>query len=227
MDLNDEVSVADYKNRAVPAQVSRKQGRRSIVAFNAKEMPGLGWNTFYVSPKKIGGQKFTGTEASEHRTENEHIRIELEDGLVRRITEKDTNNVVLEAEQTAGAKEIIIWKDPGRISIVHPLYSSETVDILYNPDVEIIARSSLAFDRKVTVEEKGPARGKIRVVFKLDCGEFVQEIRLDAGSRGVNFTTHVDWHPVTGFQPERAAEFAPHSAPIIMTLSYTAIFLSE
>ena len=195
MDLKDEVRVVDCTNRAVPVQVIRKQGRQSIVAFNAQEMPSLGWKTFYISQAKNGGPIFTGTEASENHLENDHIRIELEDGMVRRITEKDTDSVVLEAAQAAGVNEIIIWKDPGCISIVHPLNSSETVDILNNPDVEIVARSSLAFNRKVTVEEKGPARGVIRVAFELDCGNFVQEISLDAGSRVVNFTTHVDWAP--------------------------------
>ena len=111
------------------------------------------------------------------------------------VIDKNSGTTVFRAEETAGINEVLIWKDEGCISVVLPRDENEVADFIDNPEAELVARSSKAKNRKVTVLENGPARSTLKVEYNLDWGLFVQKISLEAGSRVIRFSTEVLWNP--------------------------------
>ena len=52
--------------------------------------------------------------------ENEHLKIELSNGLIRAITLKKSERKLFEATAENGVNEIAIWKDDGCICEIRP-----------------------------------------------------------------------------------------------------------
>ena len=124
----------------------------------------------------------SGVTATADSLENEHLRIELDDGgLLVSIVDKTARRQVL----APGAR--------GNRFQLHPDYPN-----FYDAwDID-----RFAFDQvvdldeveSVELEEAGPLRGGIRVTRRFGESRLTQLIRLDAGSRFIEFDTEVDWH---------------------------------
>jgi alpha-mannosidase len=191
--VRSSASVVDRQGRAMVAEVVESCCGCTTVAFQALDLPALGWRTYYVSDAPGTDTGITGVTAAENMIENEYIRIELQDGMIERIVDKASGAAVMEAGPKAGVNEILIWKDEGCISVIKPADEWGLVQFIDNPDAVLVARSSEAADRAVSVVDAGPARGAVRVAYSLDCGAFSHTISLEAGSRMINFATDIDW----------------------------------
>ena len=188
------VRVTDLHGKGVRSQVLSKSAMETSIAFLAEDLPALGWRTYYVSNTPgADPQSSAGVTATENLIENEHLRIELKDGLIQRIIEKGSGTAVFQAGTSAGVNEVLIWRDEGCISIVKPHDKNEVADFVHNPKAELVGRSSEAANRKVTVLETGPARGALQIEYDLDWGVYVQKISVDAGARVIRFATDVRW----------------------------------
>lgn len=187
---------------------SSDEGERAV--FMAAELPPLGWRTYYVtarSPREGVDSYFTGDHGEREADavyghvvatticlENEHMRVELADGRIERVIEKHTNTEVLCNSADRGVCEIVSWKDEGCISIIRPMDNNGVVDFLHNEEAVLVARSN-EVRRLVSVIEKGPLRGKLKIEFELDWGRFQQFLELEIGSRLLRLTTRIDWDP--------------------------------
>jgi len=188
------VRVTDLHGNVVHSQVISNSPMETNMAFLAEELPALGWRTYYVKDTLASaGQLSAGVKADMNLMENEHIRVELGNGSVRRITDKASGTVVFQAGEKAGINEVMIWKDEGCISIVKPVDGNDIADFIDNPEAVLMARSSDVTDPEVNVLEAGPVRGVIQTSYPLDWGTFSQKIILDAGSRVIRFEARVLW----------------------------------
>ena len=173
------VGVTDLHGKAVESQLLEKSAVNTTVAFMAEDLPPLGWKTYYVSEAIDPLPELSNAViADRNLIENKHLRIEMKEGVIQRIIDKDSGDPVFHAESHAVVNEILIWKDEGCISIVRPVDKEEVADFIDNPGAELVGRSSEVEGRKVTVMETGPARGVLQIEYDLDCGRFVQKISL-------------------------------------------------
>jgi len=190
------VRVVDSTGNEAAAQVVTDADGGAAVAFAACDVPAAGWRTYYVQQRKAQCPQ-TALSVSDELLENEHIRVEIEDGLVQKVIEKSTGKCVFAADKDAAVNEVFIWKDEGCIAQIRP------VDFM--DSAELLCRSSQA-QRITQVVESGPARVAVETSFALDWGKFTQRISLTAGAGSVDFQTHVDWRPAAeGGRRVRAA----------------------
>ena len=189
------VRVTDLHGKDVYSQVVSKSALETTIAFLTEDLPALGWRTYYVSNAPgADPQSSAGATATANLIENEHLRIELKDGIIQRIIDKGSGTTVFQAETSAGVNEVLIWKDEGCIAKVKPVDKKEVADFIDNPKAKLVGRSSGAANRKVAVLETGPARGALQIEYNLDWGMFVQKISVDSGARVIKFTTDVRWN---------------------------------
>lgn len=199
------ITVRDGTGREVPAQVIERSEDAGQIAFLAEDLPAMGWRTYYAtygaatSGEESGAGSGTGTSsavsADETHIENEVIRIELAQGVIKKVIEKNTGTTVMQADDQAGINEVLIWKDEGCISIPRPVDSNDIVHFIDNPKAELVGRSGEAGSIEVQVMETGPVRAKIRINFELDLGTFCQDVSLESGSPIIHFSTEIKWRP--------------------------------
>ena len=179
----DTARVVDAKGKEMPAQIFRDKCGKTKVGFLATNLPGAGWRTCYVQPDKKPRVK-TSLSASENILENAHVRVELADGLVRKITEKSSGRAVFQTSKSAAVNEVFIWEDLGCIAQIRP--------VNFMSEAKLVARSSQA-KRTTRLKASGPARAIVETSFTLDRGKFTQQIILDADAAFIDFVTTVDW----------------------------------
>jgi alpha-mannosidase len=181
-----EVHIRDFDDSKIPSQVNvRKDGHR-ILLFQAENLPPGGWRTYYLTEDACGCPVSIISEPD--RLENAHLRVELADGLIQRIIEKDTGKVVFQATDAATVGEVFVFKDEGCIAQIRPVAEE------FMLDPTVIARSSQAV-REVTVTESGCVRGAIDVAFELDGSQFIQHLNLTKDSRFLEINISVEWNP--------------------------------
>ncbi len=178
--------VVDGAGPPAPAQVPPdEKGKATGVAFAVEAAPPMGWRTYYVQPAETTESE-SGLTASEELLENEHVRVELSQGVVQKIVEKSSGRCLFAADESAGVNEVFIWEDEGCIAQIRP------VDFM--DSAKLLCRSSQA-RRKTRLAEAGPARAVVETTFEMDWGKFNQRVVLEAGARWIDFETHVDWRP--------------------------------
>ncbi|HDZ45353.1 MAG TPA: hypothetical protein ENH80_15590 [Phycisphaerae bacterium] len=184
-DATGDVRVVDPAGNEAPLQIVSDADGNTSLAFLAGEMPGAGWRTYYVQAGQASGAAM-GVSVSEECIENEHVRVELADGLVQKIIETTTGKCLFAANDTAAVNELFVWDDEGCPAQIRPYDFMNTAKLL--------TRSSQV-DRDVCVSEAGPARAAVDVSFAMEWGTFRQRIILQAGAPWVDFETHVEWFP--------------------------------
>ncbi|MBW7461443.1 alpha-mannosidase, partial [Paenibacillus sepulcri] len=121
----------------------------------------------------------TGVKATAGSLENEHLRIMLnERGELTSIWDKDT-----ESEWAKGlCNQFLMFRDqPSN-------FDAWEIDRRY-ADAELALPESAS----ITVLAEGPLYAAVRVERILNQSTVIQEIRLETGSRRVEFRTRVDW----------------------------------
>ena len=178
------VRVVDAAGSEVASQLVTDDCGKQAVAFTAADVPSAGWRTYYVQDGDTAAP--AGLTATEEVLENQHIRVELADGIVQKIIEKSTGQAVFAANDIAAVNEVFIWDDEGCVAQIRP--------IDFMDSAKLLARSSQTA-RRTRVVETGPARVAIETSFELDWGKFTQRVSLEAGAGAVDFETRIDWHP--------------------------------
>ena len=212
-----QVGFVDHQGEPVVCQrVEAEEGRERLV-FLAEHLPALGWRTYYMTtdgdPRldnsddsaaaALGdsGRGAPVVQATTTRLENEHLRVELIDGMITRVVEKSTGTEVLRSSTECGVNEIAIWRDEGCISVIRPMDDNGIVDFLHNDAAVLVARSAQIADRQVAVLEDGPLRARLQIRFELDWGRFEQWLELETGSRLLRLTTKIEWDPSRKIAP--------------------------
>jgi alpha-mannosidase len=150
---------------------------RAIIAVS---VPACGYQVYDLVGEEPPPEP--GAVASDRMLENEYLRVELDDaGLLTSVFDKAADREVL----APGAR--------GNHFQLHPDYPN-----FYDAwDID-----RFTFDKSVDLDEVesirtvelGPLRAGIRVTRRFGDSSISQVIRLDAGSRSVEFDTGVEWH---------------------------------
>ncbi len=179
-----DVRVVNSAGAEVASQPITDADGDACVAFAATDVPAAGWQTYYLQDGAAAADD--SLIATDDLLENEHIRVEIADGIVQKVIEKSTGQAVFAANDIAAVNELFIWFDDGCVAQIRPVDFMDSAKLLH--------RSSQA-DRVTRVVETGPARVAIETSFEMDWGKFVQRVSLSAGAHEVDFETRVDWVP--------------------------------
>ncbi len=169
-------AVVDPSGETRPVQ----RGADGRILFRAS-VPPCGYQVYGLvsSDPAPSGARVTATPSS---LENDHLRLELDDrGLLSSLYDKTAARQVL----APGAR--------GNRFQLHPDYPN-----FYDAwDIDRFALDrSVELDDVDSVEvvESGPLRAGIRITRSFGSSILTQVIRLEAGSRSVEFDTDVEWH---------------------------------
>lgn len=190
--------VTDHNGTAMAAQPCGWDDlERKRVSFVARDLPALGWRTYYVDTPDTTAVPRTVVEVNGNMMENEHVRIEFTAGSIKSITNKQSGEALIESTEDAMVNELFVWLDEGCICEIRPLD--------FPTGAELAGRSS-AVSSEFEFTARGPARAVAETRYELDWGVFTQRVVLDAGAVAVRFEVTVDWDPAeTGGRRVRVA----------------------
>lgn len=155
------------KRVALFAEQTLEEGHGYTV-YDLSNAPAEQVNEFVVTPALL---------------DNGTLRVEFDtDGLITRIYDQVAEREVMVPGERGN--QLQLFKD-------RPLaYDAWDVDIFYQ---ETGPRVLTELDSAEVVEE-GPVRGAIRFTRRFGQSKIVQTIRLNTGSKRLDFSTEVDWH---------------------------------
>jgi len=174
------ISVVDPEGTAVPAQVLSHDGHSAHILFLAKA-PSVGFVTYDVRPAEAAAPA-AALQVSPAGLENANFRITLApNGDVASIFDKKNSREVLAA--------------PARLSFQHQNPSQYPAWNMDWEDCKLPPRAYVEGPAQIRVVESGPVRVAVEVTRSAEGSQFVQQIRLAAGSAGaqVEFATKIDW----------------------------------
>jgi len=171
----DVEAVADASGQLHPVQ--RDSGGRALVELT---VPPCGYQVYSF----VHGDAPTGraARATRRSLENEHLRVEFDDqGLVVSLVDK------------SAGRQVLAPGGQGNRFHLHPdypnFYDAWDIDrFTFDQSVPLDGVES------IEIVEEGPLRAGIRVVRTFGSSRLSQIIRLEAGSRWLEFETEVDWH---------------------------------
>ncbi|MFC3749588.1 alpha-mannosidase [Paenibacillus sp. GCM10012306] len=149
------------------------------IHYTEVEAPSMGWSTYKVEPEVADVPAASTIIATESHLENEWISIEInEQGEFTRIFDKETG-----MEWAADRCNVMrMYRDQNSD------FDAWEIDRRYR-----LAPIELNAAAKVSVTANGPLFANIRVERELNHSTMIQDIRLRAGSRRVEFHTTVHW----------------------------------
>jgi len=163
---------------AVPTQRTT-EGGKSHILFSAS-VPALGYAVYYY---RAGSAKDSHSDlnASERVIENEHLRVTVnEAGDVSSIFDKDAKRETLQ--------------EPIRLALQHENPKNWPSWNMDWDDQKLPPAGYVDGPAKITIAEKGTARVALQIERDSHGSHYVQQVRLAAGSRRVEFADSVDWH---------------------------------
>lgn len=166
--------IADENGVVLPVQMY--EGLR----YAEVEAPSMGWSTYKTEEVEAGDALATSAVlATESRLENEWIALEMNElGELTRIFDKETGT-----EWAADRCNVMrMYRDQNSD------FDAWEIDRRYR-----LAPVELDASAKVSVTANGPLFANIRVERELNQSTLIQDIRLCAGSRRVEFHTTVHW----------------------------------
>lgn len=151
------------------------------ICYAAVEAPSVGWRTYVADDEAAGAAPVAASavRASETRLENEYLAISVnERGELISIVDKETGT-----EWAAGNCNVMrMYRDQPSD------FDAWEIDRRYRA-----AELELDADATVSVRANGPLFAAIRVERRLNRSTMIQDIRLCAGSRRVEFHTTIHW----------------------------------
>jgi len=163
---------------------AKEQGGKSLAVQTVggvpfawvKDIPACGWTTIHkAEPSSFK----SGAKASTTTLENELLCLTITDqGEISSIVDKETGHDIA----AESCNSFRMYKDvPSNWDAwdIESIYKDEPVDISGAASVEVVS--------------EGPVVGVVRIKKKLHASLLVQEIRLRAKSRRVDFVTSIDW----------------------------------
>jgi alpha-mannosidase len=171
----NESGVTDASGRALVVQSCEGQ------ALVQATVPSMGHTVLFVSTGNVASEN--PLVLTEHLLENQHLRVEFDaGGAITRIYDKDVQREVVPTGDKANV--LALYED------VPASWDAWDIDVFYEEKPPTLSRLLTA-----QVKETGPVRASL--VHERLVGEksrLVQEIRLAAGSRRLEFVTRADWH---------------------------------
>ncbi len=170
----------DRELEACPVQIGRRQG--AGVARARVTIPSMGWRVMWVAPKTNRTRRSEAVlKATPRVLENEWLRLRFDArGELTSVYDKQHRREVLEPGQRGNA--LSVYED------LPNDYDAWDVDIHYESKAPEQSRCV-----KTTVVERGPVRVALRQQREVGASKIVQDIRLTAGSRVIEFVTSVNW----------------------------------
>lgn len=165
--------IANESGEVLPVQLHEG------VRFAEVEIPSMGWSTYKAVPEAADSPAVSAVMATESHLENEWIALEInEKGEIARIFDKETGT-----EWAADRCNVMrMYRDQNSD------FDAWEIDRRYS-----LAPVELNASAKITVTANGPLFATIRVERELNQSTMVQDIRLRAGSRRVEFHTTIHW----------------------------------
>lgn len=165
--------IADGNGAVLPVQLHEG------VTYAEVEAPSMGWSTYNAEAEATGAPAASAVLATESRLENEWIALEInERGELTAISDKETG-----AEWAADRCNVMrMYRDQNSD------FDAWEIDRRYR-----LAPVELNASAKVSVTANGPLFANIRVERELNQSTLIQDIRLSAGSRRVEFHTTIHW----------------------------------
>ena len=161
----------DRSGRSLPVQVLDGVPHAAVPA-----VPSVGWATLRRSP---AAKAESALRAAPGLLENEHLRVRLNAlGEIASCLDKATGRELAAAPMNS----LRLYKD------VPSKFDAWDIDSHYKLQPVALSRRA-----RVRVVSGGPAVAVLRVERQVNDSKLVQEIRLAAGSRRVDFVTTVDW----------------------------------
>ena len=151
--------------------------RRDVVAIDGEltmvDVPACG----YASPAPVTERTVAVEDGA---LENQHLRVTWDaDGLLTSVWDKVASREVL-----AGRGNVFQLHEDNPVN-----YDAWDVDLTY-----LDAVTDLVDVDSIEILERGSLRASVRFVRNFGASSITQTMRLDAGSRRVEFHTEVDWH---------------------------------
>jgi len=158
--------------------VTGSRGDRRVLV--RAELSSMGYATVFVRPGGRRGRQSTVT-ATQRKLENKLLRVEFDAaGLIRRMYDKQARRDAIAAGGSANRLEL--YEDrPAN-------WDAWDVWVYYQEK-----QPQQAELESVRVIERGPVRAAIEQRWSVGRSKIVQQVRLAAGSRRLDFATHVDW----------------------------------
>ena len=233
------IRITDGQGNEMPCQVIKTQNasqdradaaqvRRSRVdfAFLAKDVPSLGFKTFYLEPKFGDGGQATRRGKAEHVVENDHFRLDVSDGIVRSLLWKraDGSSVELAAEAEHYFNEVVVLEDLRydlEDSLDEQAMKFATTDEAlavqargeeWLANTNFTGREWRASDGPTQVQwvERGPVWTTVSLRSQVLGAPIEQEIRLHNQEPRVDLTTTIDWNGTKNTQLRLAL---PYNVP--------------
>ena len=174
------VTVFGPDGRAVPTQITARDGNRATLLFLA-DAPPVGYAVYEARPG-VSTPPVTALAHRQDGIENERYRVTLNsNGDVASIVDKAAGKELLQAP----AQLVFLHEKPQE----WPAWNMDWADRQKSPE------AVLGGPAEVSVVESGPVRVTLRVKRSGENSTVVQWIRLAAGGAGnrVEFATEIDW----------------------------------
>ena len=172
---------ADAKGNVLPSQ---QIAEGLLVHHPDSVVPALGWTILYPTTGGARGGASGGVRAVEDRnkavTENESLRVTVgPDGTLHSVYDKEADREVLDGR----GNRILAYTDKPR------KWDAWDVEANYESEGE-----ELSGPARITVTEKGPLRGAIRVEWDWRDSRIIQTYKLLSASRRLDVETEIHWH---------------------------------
>jgi alpha-mannosidase len=174
-------AVLDDSGQPIPAQrVTGPDGGRALLV-PARDVPALGYRLYRIGAPGAAAAEEPGIAVTPRSLESDVYRIALDEvGHLTSIWDKRHGREVL--APNARGNVIQVFED-------RPMdFDAWDVDIYYQDKMMVV--DDLV---EAVVEEAGPLRGTLRLVWRFYDSTITQRLSLAAGSPRIDFETEIDW----------------------------------
>ena len=217
------IRITDGQGNEMPCQVIKAQNasedradnarvRRSRVDFSflAKDVPSLGFKTFYLEPRVGASDQNTRRGTMEHMVENDHFRLDVSGGVVKSLQWKRPGggSVELAAEADHYFNEVVVLEDlrtdledARDEQAMKAGYSDEALALQASGEnwlsgANFTGREWRASDGPTQVQwvERGPIWTTVCLRSHVLGAPIVQKVRLHNLEPRVDLITSIDWN---------------------------------
>jgi alpha-mannosidase len=176
----DDFHAVSPTGQVSPCQVVARDGSSVTLLFAVTDFPALGHAVYHIRPGRV--EATAALTVSDLAVDTEALRAEFDrGGRLVRLWDKCAAREVLAPGEKANLLQLFddrpyewdAWE-------IDPWFEDQQWEV---PDAD-----------SVEVVETGPVRVTLRFHRRTEKSSFVQEVRLYAHSRRIDFVTHADWH---------------------------------
>ena len=175
--------IKDYKGKVIPSQIQKK-GNDYKIYFPIRNIPSVGYQTYYLSSGKQNNALPKGIEQSTNYYENEFYKISFADGGVQSLVDKQLNKEVLNTIRYKGGDLLNLeYKGNGA--------GEFTVMTGFTPgDLRTLSDNKSIWE----ISETGPIFTTYHSRQMMKEGDVIQEIRIFHQEKKIDFEIEVDYN---------------------------------